>query len=76
MGTQVVLHLTFLQSESNRKTTIRIPDPKENITEEEVLMAMEAVVENDFLGSRAKEVDSAKIVETTTQLLDIEIVEE
>lgn len=68
-----ILHLIFL-SDDGKKATIRIPDPKSDLTSEQVLFAMNKVVDTKIFGAwRTKKVDGAKIVETITDQIDVEV---
>lgn len=68
-----ILHLIFLD-DLGKKVTIRIPDPKEGLTSEQVLVAMNAIKDNNFFGAwRTEKIDGAKIVETITDQLDVEV---
>ena len=74
MALMTVLHLTFENKATGGTSTIRIPDPREDITAEEVQEAMQKVVDIGLFGNRMTGLKGAKIVDTDTQDLDIMIV--
>lgn len=70
-----VLQLAFT-SETGKNATMRIPDPKEDLTSAEILASMEEIIENNvFFSSGGNFVapKSARIVETITEDFDITI---
>ena len=68
-----ILHLMFLD-DAGKSATIRIPDPKEDLTSEQVLVAMNAIKDTNFFGEwKTKKIDGAKIVETITDQIDVEV---
>jgi len=67
-----VLHMTFMD-DGGKNRTMRVPDPRGDLTAAEILAAMEVLIETDILpwfGPRPK---TAKVVETHTELFDITI---
>ena len=68
-----ILQLTFT-SETGKSATMRIPDPKEDLTPDVILDVMESIIEDDvFFSSGGSFIapKSAKIVETITEEFDI-----
>lgn len=67
-----VLQLSFIAEQGN--VTMRIPDPKEDLTSAQVLSVMEDIIEgNIFLSARGKFIspNSARVVDTITEEFDI-----
>lgn len=67
-----VLELTFVAENGDAK--MRIPDPKEDLTSEDILTAMVEIIDgNAFTSSKGDFVTpkSAKVIETITEEFDI-----
>ncbi|MCH3965990.1 MAG: DUF2922 domain-containing protein [Clostridium sp.] len=67
------LVMNFL-NEGGQKTSLRVSNVKEALTEAEVKTAMEAVVENnifEYKGGDLKTIDSAHILENETVELNV-----
>jgi hypothetical protein len=70
-----VLQLRF-ENQAGKKVTFRIPDPKEDLTSEQVLDVMEKVLEYDVFtsnGGLLTSPESARVVETITEEYDIDV---
>jgi len=66
--TRKVIRMTFLDSGGTRYI-ITIPDPKDNVTEQEILNAMDLIISKNIINGRSGDLVSkldARIVETTT----------
>lgn len=73
METKKRLIMTFLTG-VGRKISISVDDPREDITEAEVVAAMDLIVEKDIFapyGSNLASTVDAKIVLTDTQEFDL-----
>ena len=73
METKKRLIMTFLTG-VGRKMSISVDDPREDITEAEVVAAMDLIVEKDIFapyGSNLASTVDAKIVLTDTQEFDL-----
>ncbi len=60
--------MTFLD-EGGQRNTITIPDPKDNLTEQDILNVMDLIIQKNIIQGRAGDLVSkldARIVETTT----------
>lgn len=70
-----VLHLGFI-NEDGKAVTFRIADPKEDLTAEEILEAMQTVIDRGVFTSSGGDLvaaGSAKVVETITGEYDIDV---
>lgn len=70
VATRKVLQLVFEGADKEKKT-LRIPDPRANLTAAEIQVAMNYVVDNSIYGTEAQRAVSARIVETNTQEFDV-----
>jgi|GEM_PF-283573 len=69
-----ILQLYFDTEEKDKTASIRIPDPKDDLTSEEILATMEEIIEGDVFFSKNGDFvapKSARIVETITEEFDI-----
>lgn len=65
-----ILVLTFHQASTDKDRRLRIPSPREDLTAQEVKAAMDLVAQNELVWSGVS-AKGAKIVQTTTQQIDI-----
>ena len=69
------LVMTF-KSSDDKKVSISIDDPRENLTENEIKEAMDTIIEKDIFspnGESLVEAISAKVVQTDTTDYDLEL---
>ncbi|MGC8814565.1 DUF2922 domain-containing protein [Dictyoglomus sp.] len=68
VSTRKVIRMTFLDS-GGSTYTITIPDPKDNLTDQDILNAMDLIIQKNIIQGRSgdlvEKVD-ARIIETTT----------
>lgn len=67
-----VLVLTFYESILDKDRRLRIPNPRKDLTASEVKKAMDLVANNKLVWDDVV-AKSAKIVQTTTQQIDITV---
>lgn len=73
--TKEVLHLGFI-NEDGKTVTFRIADPKDDLTAEQILGAMQTVINRGVFtssGGNLVAASSAKVVETITDEYDINV---
>lgn len=69
---KTVLHMRFdTDWTSSGVTTLRLADPREDLTGEEIQNAMQVLVDNQLYGSRFSSIRDAKVVETITEQFDV-----
>ena len=67
------LLMTF-KTDEDKKVSIGVDDPRENITEAEILAAMNVILDNDVFAPNGESfvaLVGAKVVETGTQEFDL-----
>lgn len=72
MANVQVLHMAFLDG-AGKQHTLRIPDPRTDITAVEVQAAMQKVIDTGLFGNKMTSLKGAKIIDTDTQDLNITI---
>ncbi|MGL4877037.1 MULTISPECIES: DUF2922 domain-containing protein [Peptostreptococcaceae] len=73
MGVEVKLLMTFL-SESGKKVSLFVTDPREDVTEAEIKSVMELIVAKNIFapgGDNIVSAKDAKIVQTATTEFDL-----
>ena len=68
-----VLTMTFL-TEEGKKTSIRVSNVKENLTDQEVKTAMETIIAKNIFTSKSgdlKSIDSAHVEESSTTEIEV-----
>lgn len=68
--TRKVLQLVFEGANKDKKT-LRVPDPRTDLTAAQIQGAMNYIVDNSIYGNEAQRAVSARIVETSTQDFDV-----
>lgn len=67
-----VLHLVFIDKQGKQRT-VRIPEPREDLTAQEIESAMQLLIDKDVLSHTFVSKKGAKVVETLTEEFDITV---